>query len=114
MNKNIIFLSLIALVLLTALNVKYFLKNKNELSNELENKIEFEKKAKTILVLKNALKNRLYLVKNICQVQNNLIECKNLDKNKFSQLNYAIKYLNIKKFDIKKNKNFVNVHMEIE
>ncbi|EDM23421.1 hypothetical protein FE773_00205 [Caminibacter mediatlanticus TB-2] len=114
MNKNVLILGFIALILLTFINIKTYLNNKNILKENLQNKIEFEKKAKTIIVLKEKLKNKTYLLKDICNISYNHITCKNLDKNKFSKLNYAIKYLNIKKLNIEKNKNSVNIKMEIE
>ena len=118
MNKNIL-LGLIILLLLLGVffNYNFYINNKKQALKENYNLIQVQFKIKKINYLKSKHNLNLKFVKKICNIEKFptkiILECKNLNKNDFSNLQIIFKKAKINKFIIKKVKNKVYLKAEI-
>jgi len=119
MNRNIIFGIFILLFLSLIVSYKVYINKKNELLSSYNRFLILKKKIEKVVELKNKYKelniNRL----SFCKIDNFgdkfVLNCNNLDKNRFQAVENYIFKSNVKlhKFSIMKRKDKVNVSLEI-
>jgi ABC-type dipeptide/oligopeptide/nickel transport system permease component len=121
MNKRLFLLILILFITILIVSAKIFFNIKKEVLNEYSYYIKLKKKVKEVYFLKQKYKlnkNKLEKLKRYCDIlekgETYLIECKNLDENKFDYVQNQIFRNNfkIKNFDIDKNKT-ISLFVEI-
>jgi len=107
-----IYLILIMLVLITLLNLQFFIKTKKEFNYEIKYSKELLTTAKKIEYLKQSFKP---IIPKFCKKEEKdkiFLICNNLNRFQLNYLNTVLQKSKISSFDIEKNKT-INAYLEL-